>query len=88
MLEAQALDESASDRPEAPISAVQIIGTSVLTSEASARERIVEARRLVQCASRLLGTDSNDEPFGMRLVRALVLNLLDELSVLDRRWGR
>lgn len=54
-------------------------------SDVPAHERVVQAKRLVQRACRALGTESREEPFELRLTRALALNLLDELSVLDER---
>ena len=88
MLEAHAFQETAFDRTDAPTSSVDLVGATPLSPDVSVHERIVEAKRLVQCACRALGNDSSQEPFGLRLARALVLNLLDELSVLDNRWGR
>lgn len=88
MLEARTLDDNAFDRIDAPISSVEVVGATPLPSDASADERIVEAKRLVECACRALGTDASREKDRFRLARALVLNLLDELAVLDVRPRR
>ena len=86
MLEAHALQENALEHPKAPISSVRL--AVACESQISVHERIVEAKRLVESASRVLGAQSNEEPFGLRVARALVLSLLDELTVLDSRRGR
>lgn len=86
MLEAPATEEIAFDQTKAPFSSVRLVGGG--GSHESLRERIAEARRLVERASHVLGTASEEEPLGLRMARALVLSLLDELAVLDNRWSR
>lgn len=80
MLEAPATEEIAFDQTKAPISSVRLVAAG---SHDSLRERIAEAKRLVESASHVLATESKEEPLGLRIARALVLSLLDELAMLD-----